>query len=157
MIISKISWQRLCCAHIYTRKTIGLSLLIFDTFICQQFHQLLNFWWKVIVSGVAWIEKTVKIQVVDTWFRKKDVSINRITKRFGIHQSSVKSSINKFVERYSFDEMLRRRMKPGSADPKLYWKVVNLMLRNSSMLIRDLAKKASFEVEDSKTKCWAII
>ena len=44
------------------------------------------------------------------------------------------------------DELPRRGRKPGSSNPKLDQKMVSLIMKNKSMSIRDLAKKAGTSV-----------
>lgn len=92
------------------------------------------------------IKKEVKIRVLDTWMREKGISMNEVAKRFGIHPASVKSIIHKFGEHYTFDDLPGRGRKPGPSDPNLDRKVINLINRNRSMSIRDLAKKAGTSI-----------
>lgn len=71
--------------------------------------------------------------------------MNKLAKHFGLHPGTV-ISIIKFGEHYTFDDLPGRGRKPGPVDPNLNRNVVNLINRNKSMTIRNLAKKAGTTV-----------
>lgn len=116
------------------------------SFACQLPFVYLFARFKFLVSKMSRIEKEVKKKVLDTWLSEKGITMRKLAKRFGIHHASVKTIINKFGEHYTLDELPGRGRKPGSSNPKLDRKVVSLIMKNKSMSIRDLAKKAGTSV-----------
>ena len=92
------------------------------------------------------ISLTVRKKILYTYCTEKNVSYRQLAKRFKVSDKSVKNIVLRYGEHCVLSDLPKSGRKKGARDPKLERRLVQLIMRNPTTSIRDLASKGKTTV-----------
>ena len=92
------------------------------------------------------ISLNVRKQILYTYCTEKDISFRQLAKRFKVSDKSVKNIVTRYGEHCVLSDLPKSGRKKGARDPKLERRLVELIMRNPTTSIRDLASKGKTTV-----------
>lgn len=97
------------------------------------------YYWQLKI--MARIDEEKRKLIVQTWCTQKGISLRQLAKMYNVSPNGAKKVIIKFGEHYTLQDLPGRGRKKGAANSKLEKKIVELLEKNKSISIRDVAKK----------------
>ena len=92
------------------------------------------------------ISLALRKEILYTYGTEKNISYRQVAKRYKVSDKSVKNIVERYGEHYTLSDMPKSGRKKGARDPKLEEKLVQLINKNPTMSLRDLAVKGKTTV-----------
>lgn len=94
-------------------------------------------------------------EIIDKWNENPNLPVHFIAKQLKMAKSTVKDVLERYFETLSISRKQKKNQKKGPRNEKLEEKIVEIITKNRSMSIRDVAKKCGtngFMVQNCKKR-----